>query len=162
MEHLTFFSHWARGKGLEALLLAIGAVLIARFAHWVSGQYRAVVERDVRAQIERGGVQCSEFPFVVLTSNGEREFPPAFLRRCIRVVLPDPGPTQLGRIVAAHLGQSLADSLQAQIKAFAEGGASRATDQLLNAIYLVHRGGEMEAATREKLEALLLQSIQRS
>ncbi len=112
--------------------------------------------------IERGGVQCSEFPFVVLTSNGEREFPPAFLRRCIRVDLPDPGPAQLGRIVAAHLGQALADSLQAQIKAFAEGGASRATDQLLNAIYLVHRGGEMEAATREKLEALLLQSIQRS
>jgi len=60
MEHLTFFSHWARGKGLEALLLAIGAVLIARFAHWVSGQYRAVVERDVRAQIERGGVPSEQ------------------------------------------------------------------------------------------------------
>jgi len=60
MQHLTFISHWARGKGLEALLLAIGAVLIARFAHWVSGQYRAVVERDVRAQIERGGVPSEQ------------------------------------------------------------------------------------------------------
>jgi MoxR-like ATPase len=34
-------------------------------------------------------VQCHEFPLVVMTSNGEREFPPAFNRRCLRVPMPD-------------------------------------------------------------------------
>jgi moderate conductance mechanosensitive channel len=60
MHRLAFISHWARGNGLEVVLLAIGAVLIARFAHWVSGQYRARVEREVQAQIERGGVASEQ------------------------------------------------------------------------------------------------------
>lgn len=60
MHRLAFISQWARGKGLEVVLLAIGAVLIARLAHWISGRYRAVVEREVRAQIERGGVASEQ------------------------------------------------------------------------------------------------------
>jgi hypothetical protein len=41
---------------------------------------------------------------VVITSNGEREFPPAFLRRCLRLDLPDPDEPRLRAIVSAHLG----------------------------------------------------------
>ncbi|MFD9738704.1 hypothetical protein [Umezawaea sp. NPDC059074] len=29
-------------------------------------------------------VRCREFPITNMTSNGEREFPPAFLWRCLR------------------------------------------------------------------------------
>src|SRR5512142_669962 len=36
-------------------------------------------------RIVGGSVRCREFPLVVLTSNGERDFPPAFLRRCVRL-----------------------------------------------------------------------------
>ena len=39
---------------------------------------------DAHVEVHRGRVRCRAFPFVVLTSNGEREFPPAFLRRCLR------------------------------------------------------------------------------
>src|SRR6185369_5155826 len=50
-----------------------------------------------------GRVRCLSFPLVIMTSNGEREFPPAFLRRCITVALPQPTRAELDRIVEAHL-----------------------------------------------------------
>ena len=43
-----------------------------------------------RAVIRAGRVQCRAFPIVVMTSNKERDFPPAFHRRCIRVEMPSP------------------------------------------------------------------------
>ena len=39
--HLGDISRWARGNGLQILLIAIGAVLISRAAHWMSARYRA-------------------------------------------------------------------------------------------------------------------------
>jgi MoxR-like ATPase len=36
-------------------------------------------------KIEEGQVQCEAFPYIVITSNGERELSPAFLRRCLRL-----------------------------------------------------------------------------
>jgi MoxR-like ATPase len=40
---------------------------------------------------------------VFITTNGERDLPPAFLRRCIAVLLPRPGRRRLGLIAKAHL-----------------------------------------------------------
>ncbi|GAB2756696.1 DNA polymerase III delta prime subunit [Amycolatopsis magusensis] len=37
------------------------------------------------AVVRDGRVACNAFPIVVMTSNGEREFPPAFLRRCLQL-----------------------------------------------------------------------------
>jgi len=93
-----------------------------------------------RATITNGIVRCRAFPIVVLTSNAEREFPPAFLRRCIRLNLKEPGPEQLAKIVRAHLGD-LADSGADLIHRFLERRSvgDLATDQLLNAIYLLNR-----------------------
>jgi MoxR-like ATPase len=98
------------------------------------------------ATITGGHVQCYEFPFIVLTSNDEREFPAAFLRRCIRVELKAPGVEQLAQIVRAHVGAEVAERAQAYIERFANSDQPQATDQLLNAAYLVHRvsGGEPE------------------
>jgi small conductance mechanosensitive channel len=48
-------SHWARGHGLQTLLIAIGSVLIARFVHWASWRYRQRLDRESRVQIEHGG-----------------------------------------------------------------------------------------------------------
>ena len=56
-----------------------------------------------RVDVNNGRVQCTIFPFVVITSNGERELPPAFLRRCLRVDIPKPGTDQLSEIATAHL-----------------------------------------------------------
>ncbi len=54
--HLDDISRWARGNGLEILLIAIGSVLIVRFTHWASSRYQAVIEREVLTELERGGV----------------------------------------------------------------------------------------------------------
>ncbi|MBB6419665.1 hypothetical protein HDC93_005275 [Streptomyces sp. AK010] len=56
---------------------------------------------DTPVAVRRGRVRCRAFPFVVLTSNGEREFPPAFLHRCVRLRLRRPGDPQL-RVPGAH------------------------------------------------------------
>ncbi|MFM6139933.1 MAG: AAA family ATPase, partial [Sphaerospermopsis kisseleviana] len=40
---------------------------------------------DISTEIENGRVTCTHFPFVILTSNGERDFPAPFLRRCLRL-----------------------------------------------------------------------------
>ncbi|AEV84217.1 ATPase [Actinoplanes sp. SE50] len=93
-------------------------------------------------EIERGAVECAQFPIVVITSNGEREFPPAFLRRCIPLRIAPPSPDKLRRIVQAHLGREvLADPLVRELVTdFAEilekQDGTYATDQLLNLLSL--------------------------
>ena len=57
------------------------------------------------AWVERGQVVCDDFPLVIMTSNGEREFPPAFLRRCLQLKLEQPTPEELVKIVRARLGE---------------------------------------------------------
>ncbi|GAA3935151.1 MoxR family ATPase [Actinomadura viridis] len=92
-----------------------------------------------RVAIDRGTVRCRAFPLVVMTSNGEREFPPAFLRRCVRLELSRPdGEAELAAIVRAHLGD-LADQSEDLIRRFLErsSAGALATDQLLNAVYLL-------------------------
>ncbi|OLT58619.1 AAA family ATPase [Moorena bouillonii] len=88
--------------------------------------------------IHNGKVTCKPFPFVILTSNGEREFPPAFLRRCLRLDLLQPSREKLEAIVKAHLGDSL-EQAKPIIETFIERreNGDLATDQLLNAIYLL-------------------------
>ncbi|NEO91164.1 MAG: AAA family ATPase [Moorea sp. SIO3G5] len=88
--------------------------------------------------ISNGKVTCQVFPFVILTSNGEREFPPAFLRRCLRLDLREPTPKELEAIVKAHLGDSLEEAepiIETFLKRRQKGDL--ATDQLLNAIYIL-------------------------
>jgi len=97
-----------------------------------------------RAQVQRGTVRCRAFPFVVLTSNGEREFPPPFLRRCLRLDIQPPDDKQLPAILAAHLGADAAANANERISDFIskrDQGAALTTDQLLNAVYLATSGG---------------------
>jgi small conductance mechanosensitive channel len=54
--HLNDISRWIRGNGLEILLLAIGAELLARFVHAVSSWYRARVLQDTVDLTDHGGV----------------------------------------------------------------------------------------------------------
>jgi MoxR-like ATPase len=96
---------------------------------------------DVRARITAGRVQCRAFPVVVLTSNGEREFPPAFLRRCIRLTIDRPGKDKLLRIIEQRIGVAAAaaaagpDGLISTYLQLRERG-ELGTDQLLNAVQL--------------------------
>jgi MoxR-like ATPase len=114
-----------------------------------------------RVPIGRGRVQCRAFPFVVLTSNGEREFPPAFLRRCLRLDMQLPNEEKLAKIVAAHLGEEGLAQAHQLIKRFLTRQAQKemATDQLLNAIYLTTRGVDLQSKEREQLLEVLLRSL---
>lgn len=100
-------------------------------------------DAGVKAPVRNGLVRCRAFPVVVITSNGEREFPAPFLRRCLRLEMSDPDEARLARMVAAHFDQDADDSSRELVRAFVErsdqvGGL--AADQLLNAVYLATSG----------------------
>ncbi|MER5755013.1 MoxR family ATPase [Streptomyces sp. NPDC002088] len=95
------------------------------------------------ATIQDGIVKTRSFPIVIMTSNGEREFPEAFMRRCLRLDIPGPGPQELAELVAAHFGDGLADVQERLVREFMTRSAQvdgLASDQLLNAAHLVTSG----------------------
>ncbi|MEV7398978.1 MoxR family ATPase [Streptomyces sp. NPDC091267] len=113
-----------------------------------------------KVRIKGGRVQCRAFPFVVLTSNGERDFPAPLMRRCIHLELDRPDHKRLAAFVKAHLGEEAARSSEDLITHFLERSRSEllATDQLLNAIYLTHAAAP---AGRDRLADLLIQRLDR-
>ena len=118
---------------------------------------------DEEVDIEEGRITCQAFPVVILTSNGERDFPPPFLRRCIRLTMPEPDIDRLKDIVKAHFKEELkqepdilekAKAIIDQYKKLQQEG-ELATDQLLNAIYLVTRPNFPEMDQDKLVEKLL-------
>ncbi|MDI3417129.1 AAA family ATPase [Streptomyces luteolus] len=118
-----------------------------------------VLSDDGRPVVVSGGrVRCRAFPFIVMTSNGEREFPPALLRRCIHLNLEPPRGERLAAMVQAHFGE-LADETHSDIfSLFTQdaGGVHRPTDQLLNAIFLTQHAAQQEDPARRAEIARLL------
>ncbi|MUH00561.1 AAA domain-containing protein [Scytonema sp. UIC 10036] len=95
---------------------------------------------DLSFPLVGGKVLCQSFPLIIMTSNDERDFPPAFLRRCLQVKMPKPNEDDLKTIVKAHLGEEITQQVSDLITEFANKSNSEAaklaTDQLLNAIFL--------------------------
>jgi MoxR-like ATPase len=128
------------------------------------------VDNDNLHPITRGRIRCSLFPFIVMTSNGEREFPGPFLRRCIRVSLDLPDERRLIEIVTAHFNDpSVAARERKLIKAFAERIHSTpnrqvrlAVDQLLNATFLVTRSNAPTGPERDRLVELVQRELDRT
>jgi MoxR-like ATPase len=149
----------------------------------VTSQIRTINSADeddngnpIPVSIHGAVVQCHEFPLVVMTSNGEREFPPAFNRRCLRVPMPDfsRDPASLEAIVRSHWepSGSLPSSepmaqLDVALQEFQEAstaargnGDSLALDQLLNLAFLLEQEGEqLSNTTRQDLRAVVLQAL---
>ncbi|KST64956.1 AAA family ATPase [Mastigocoleus testarum] len=126
-------------------------------------------DRDIEVVIKGGRIRCYSFPVIVMTSNGERDFPPAFKRRCIRVKMPNPQEEALKAIVKAHfqdedkLFQDAEAKIDGLIKDFLsdkDKNTERATDQLLNTIYLLTRDVSPESEADEKsVKDILLKSL---
>jgi len=97
---------------------------------------------DHPVEINKGRLECRQFPFVVMTSNAEREFPPPFLRRCIRLTIKtEDNEARLWEIVNSHLTHFVSGrkaEVDALITKFVSDAKSQelATDQLLNAVFL--------------------------
>lgn len=123
--------------------------------------------RRTKDRLWRGLVRCEEFPLVMLTSNGEREFPPAFLRRCLRLELKPPSnEAKLAQIVAARLDLE-PDELEQIRKIIAvffrrSEREELATDQLLNAVHMTLKGVDLLQRDRETLLDALFRSLSSS
>jgi MoxR-like ATPase len=115
-----------------------------------------------KVTVEGGRVETRAFPFVVITSNGERELPPAFLRRCLRLETPKPDLDRLTSIVRAHLGQVNGTPVDELIRRFLdqrEEGRLLAIDQLLNAIFLVSSEKPPEGEDWDLVRETLLRAL---
>ncbi|MFI9205057.1 AAA family ATPase [Streptomyces sp. NPDC053048] len=116
-----------------------------------------------RAEIHGGRVRCTTFPLIVLTSNGERDFPAALLRRCIQLDLEPPREEQVTAMVRAHLGDDAVSDDDGLIQRFLERepGEVIAADQLLNALFLTQHAPRTERVTRDRLADMLMQPLDR-
>ena len=103
---------------------------------------------DTERPITKGSVNSQgDFPIVIMTSNAEREFSPAFLRRCICIELKMPDNmtrriAMLKQMVEAHFPQlkepkQASNDIDKIIADFADSDSLHSNDQLLNAIYLL-------------------------
>jgi MoxR-like ATPase len=113
------------------------------------------------ARVDGGQVHCHAFPFVVITNNGEREFPPAFLRRCLSLYIQPPDAGKLREIVAAQIGEEQLRANDHLVSAFlnARESADLSTDQLLNLIFLATSGRPPSPELRERLTSILLRPL---
>ena len=119
-----------------------------------------------RVKVTEGQVLCRKFPFVVLTSNRERELPAPFLRRCLHLHFDEPNKDKLARVVNAHFEQTLSntknkvDDLIKDILHRRESNREYvATDQLLNAVYLIEKGVDLPSSLSENKPSVLLEAI---
>lgn len=123
-----------------------------------------VWDGDELPYITKGRIQCTAFPFIVMTSNGERDFPAPFLRRCVRFEMPMPDEQTLVRIVMSHLGHGIDDDSETAdlIREFTQRLQSReqlAIDQLLNTIFLLEGTPQPQGAQRDRLKEALMRDL---
>jgi MoxR-like ATPase len=123
-------------------------------------QVDVLTDDGAKVTVGEGRVRCRAFPFVILTSNGERDFPAPLLRRCIHLELDRPDHQRLSTVVRAHLGDEAATVGEDLVARFLDRSRSEllATDQLLNAIYLTHHAAP---PTRSRLADMLIQRLDR-
>lgn len=124
-----------------------------------------VTVKDVsgrNVQIDKGRLISQQFPFVVMTSNGEREFPAPFLRRCVRLTIDPPTKDELTAIVDAHLKQFVSNDKREEMETLIDQflkdrqQSDVSTDQLLNSIFLTvaMRDRDTRTFTNEELTAV--------
>jgi MoxR-like ATPase len=112
--------------------------------------------------IHRGRVKCRQFPFVILTSNGEREFPPAFKRRCLQLEMKKPDDKEwLAEIVRGRLGDQIAGEAESMIQKFLDRRkqGKLAVDQLLNTLFILKSDLGVTAEDEESLSERLLTKL---
>jgi MoxR-like ATPase len=118
-----------------------------------------------RAKVPSNGViQCTDFPLIIMTSNGDRDFPPAFLRRCLPIEISwRHRIEQLERIVRHRLGDTLNQDSVTLIAEFVrhqdDPSAVLSIDQLLNAVFLANSSAAANPAKSESVKQAVLRSL---
>lgn len=121
-----------------------------------------------------GHVRAAQFPLMILTSNGERDFPAPFLRRCLRLEMPNPTGNKpaddnakgrrLLEIMQLHFSPAeiaTADGLIRDFLGRLDKGdlGNVATDQLLNAVHFVVHGKKGEQDEQARVIKVLTQEL---
>lgn len=115
-----------------------------------------------------GWIRCDDFPLIIMTSNGDRDFPPAFLRRCLQLAIPMPSLEKLETIIKAHLGENtmqdpdvgrLLNIFDSQRN---EKASLLAIDQLLNAIYLASSAANVSPLEHTAIKEAVFRSLSES
>jgi MoxR-like ATPase len=98
---------------------------------------------DKGIDITNGKITATDIPIIIMTSNDTREFPSAFLRRCIQTKITMPDKKELIQIVQDHFGEleqldkDLVDDFYSRVDLENPNRVHLSIDQLLNAIYLL-------------------------
>lgn len=110
-----------------------------------------------------GCVVCDDFPLIVMTTNGEREFPPAFKRRCLTLRMSRPDEAKLRLILETHMSETeIEGDAASQLKSFlaqVANGDQLAVDQLMNAIYLTQSKADVSPEKHASLKKAVLESL---
>jgi len=118
--------------------------------------------KDAFKEVTNGLVTCDmdTFPLIIMTSNGERDFPAAFMRRCLHLEIKDPTHDELAKIVESHFKQidKVVDpeKLKKIITSFLairddeKNLVQLSTDQLLNAVYLLEQENSIDITEDDK------------
>ncbi|MCB9760199.1 MAG: AAA family ATPase [Alphaproteobacteria bacterium] len=127
-------------------------------------------EQTPQIEVIKGQVLCRHFPIVVMTSNFQRDFPPPFLRRCLRLKLEPPTNRDEALREATNIANSQlpgGDAVEAAstyVQALVDrraAGEVLANDQLLNALYLTGRTWDDKEDAR-RIETLALDTLLRN
>lgn len=128
--------------------------------------------KDKSIKIKNGKVSLQDtknFPIIIMTSNDEREFPPAFLRRCLRLDIQRPDKEKLLDIVSAHFDKTreeietikeVDNILEKFLHLQDEEGATLSTDQLLNAMQLLFGDEAINILDYPELEKIIFKSLE--
>lgn len=117
--------------------------------------------------IDGGRVQCTEFPFIVMTSNGEQELPAPFLRRCVRYTMPMPSAEMLREVINGWLDIAVPDTgqladLVGDFIRRVNAGETIAIDQLLSTVHLISGNGAPQGEQRDRLVKTLMRDLSRA
>lgn len=114
-----------------------------------------------KVDIHKGGwIFCKSFPIIIITSNLEREFTPAFIRRCITIELKKPEEKKLQTIVKRHFKlTSLDEKIEKLIADFSKEPRKLATDKLLSAVHMYLQSKQRSNNADEESLTSLINSI---
>ena len=112
-----------------------------------------------------GLIKCDDFPIVILTTNGERDFSPAFRRRCIEITICGPDKAKLERIIHSQLESNASSDdktsklLDEFYKRITENHSQLAIDQLLNGIYLSRSNIDVDPTKHKAILEAVFRSL---
>ena len=133
--------------------------------------HKKKAQKGEPVEIENGKVTCNpdNFPIIIMTSNDEREFPPAFLRRCLRLDMKTPNKERLIQIIEAKFEYipidkrvDKKDDIENIVDKFLDlidtKDLTLSTDQLLNAIHLLFEK-EIDISKDDSLSKEIFRSL---